>query len=83
MQHVRGSLGTHEQGLIIPTSDFSIGARKEAIRPDAAPVGLMNGKQLINLLLEIEIGVTKRSFDLFDPPSDEEKSPNPQLSHDR
>ena len=31
MQQVRGSFGTHEQGLIITTSDFSVGARKEAI----------------------------------------------------
>lgn len=66
VQQVRGSLGTHEQGLIITTSEFSIGARKEAIRPDAAPVGLMNGQQLINLLLEHEIGVRKSSLDLFE-----------------
>src|SRR5690606_37833850 len=47
VQQVRGSLGSHEQGLIITTSDFSSGARKEAVRPDAAPVGLMGGQQLI------------------------------------
>jgi restriction system protein len=29
-QQVRGSLGAHEQGLIITTSDFSKGARAEA-----------------------------------------------------
>lgn len=66
VQQVRGSLGTHEQGLIITTSDFSPGARKEAIRVDAAPVGLMNGQQLINLLLEHEIGVRKASLELFE-----------------
>lgn len=66
VQQVRGSLGTHEQGLIITTSDFSAGARKEAIRVDAAPVGLMSGQQLINLMLEHEIGVQKTSLDLFE-----------------
>lgn len=66
VQQVRGSLGSHEQGLIITTSDFSPGARKEAIRVDAAPVGLMNGQQLINLMLEHEIGVSKASLDLFE-----------------
>jgi restriction system protein len=66
VQQVRGSLGTHEQGLIITTSDFSPGARREAVRPDAAPVGLMSGMQLINLLLEHEIEVCKTSFDLFE-----------------
>lgn len=75
VQQVRGSLGTHEQGLIITTSSFSPGARKEAVRLDAAPVGLMNGEQLINLLLEKEIGVTKRSLDLFHVVSDGEISP--------
>jgi restriction system protein len=30
VQQVRGSLGAHEQGLIITTSDFSTGARSEA-----------------------------------------------------
>jgi restriction system protein len=66
VQQVRGSLGTHEQGLIITTGAFSLGARKEAVRADAAPVGLMNGQQLINLLLEHEIGVQKTSLDLFE-----------------
>lgn len=66
VQQVRGSLGTHDQGLIITTSGFSAGARKEAVRVDAIPVGLMNGEQLINLLLEHEIGVRKASLDLFE-----------------
>ena len=66
VQQVRGSLGTHEQGLIITTSDFSPGARKEAERPDAIPVGLMNGEQLVRLLLENDIGVTRRSHDVFE-----------------
>jgi len=66
VQQVRGSLGTHEQGLIITTSDFSSGAKKEAERPDAIPVGLMNGEQLVLLLVEYGIGVTRRSHDLIE-----------------
>lgn len=66
VQQVRGSLGTHEQGLIITTSDFSGGARKEAARPDATPVGLMSGEQLVLLLIENGIGVSRRSHDLFE-----------------
>ena len=50
VQQVRGSLGAHEQGLIITTSDFSSSAKGEASRPDAAPVALMNGEQLAALL---------------------------------
>jgi len=66
VQQVRGSLGTHEQGLIITTSDFSSGARTEAARPDAVPVALMNGEQLVVFLVENGIGVTRRSYDLIE-----------------
>ena len=72
VQRVRGSLGAHEQGLIITTSDFSSGARQEAARPDAAPVGLMNGEQLAALLVEHEIGATSQSYRLFTLDGDEE-----------
>ena len=66
IQQVRGSLGTHEQGLIITTSDFSSGARKEAARPDAIPVALMNGEQLVALFVEYNVGVTRASHDLIE-----------------
>lgn len=65
VQQVRGSLGTHDQGLIITTSDFGKGAREEASRTDAVPVALMNGAQLVNLLVEHQIGVERTSHDLL------------------
>lgn len=66
VQRVRGSLGTHDQGLIITTSDFSPGACREAERADAVPVGLMNGEQLVVLLVENGIGVERRSHELIE-----------------
>ncbi|GAB6166181.1 hypothetical protein JCM19992_21810 [Thermostilla marina] len=66
VQQVRGSLGAHEQGLIITTSDFSAGAIKEAARPDAVPVALMNGEQLVALLAEYEIGVARRTYGILE-----------------
>jgi len=71
VQQVRGSLGAHEQGLIITTSDFSAGARSEAARPDATPVALMNGEQLVTLLIEHDIGVRRASYDLIELGEDE------------
>jgi restriction system protein len=71
VQQVRGSLGAHEQGLIITTSDFSKGARAEAERADATPVGLMNGEQLVKLLVENDIGIRRSSYDLIEPEWDE------------
>jgi len=66
IQQVRGSLGAHEQGLIITTSDFSPGAKKEALRPDAVPVALMNGEELVALLVEHKIGVTLQTHNLLE-----------------
>ena len=66
VQRVRGSLGTHDQGLIITTSDFSPGACKEAERPDAVPVALMNGEQLVVLLVAHKIRVSQCTVELLD-----------------
>ena len=65
IQQVRGSLGAHEQGLVITTSDFSKGAKEEAERADATPVGLMDGEQLVALLVENEIGVRRTPLQLI------------------
>ena len=65
VQQVRGSLGTHEQGLIVTTSDFTKGAREEAERPDATPVGLMNGELMVALLVEHGIGVVKNEVTIL------------------
>ena len=66
VQQVRGSLGTHEQGLIITTSDFSKGSIDEAQRPDAVPVALMNGEQLVALLVENDIHITRLRHDIIE-----------------
>lgn len=73
VQQVRGSLGAHEQGLIITTSAFSAGARDEAARPDAVPVALMGGDQLVTLLIEHDIGVRRASYDLIELGEDEDE----------
>ena len=66
VQQVRGSLGVHEQGLIITTSNFSSGAIKEAAQADKSPIALMNGEQLVILLMEYGIGVHRSTPDLFE-----------------
>lgn len=66
VQQVRGALGAHDQGLIITTSDFSAGAREEAARSDRTPVALMNGDELVALLVEHEIGVSRATHDLLE-----------------
>ncbi len=66
VQQVRGSLSTHEQGLIITTTEFSRGAQTEANQPDKIPVALMNGERLVDLLIENDIGVTRSRYDLIE-----------------
>jgi restriction system protein len=66
VQRVRGSLGTHDQGLIITTSDFSSGAIEEAKRINAVPVALMNGVQLVPLLIEYNISVHRTKYELIE-----------------
>jgi restriction system protein len=72
VQQVRGSLSTHEQGLIITTSDFSKGAYEEANKPDKIPVGLMNGEQLADLMIENNIGIMRTPYDLIELAESEE-----------
>lgn len=65
VQQVRGSLGAHEQGMIITTSGFSKGAKDEAERSDAIPVALVNGEQLVDLLIEHELFVKSVAYELI------------------
>ena len=48
------------------SSDFSEGAKDEATRPDAVPVALMNGEQLVALMVQHEVMVTRRPHDILD-----------------
>jgi restriction system protein len=66
VQQLRGSLGAHDHGLIITTSDFSSGAREEAAKTDRSPVALMNGDRLVDLLVEHEIGVRRVKYELLE-----------------
>ncbi len=66
VQRARGNLGAHDQSLIITTSDFSPGARREAERADAVPVGLMNGERLAILLAEHELGISRLSCNILE-----------------
>ena len=66
IQSLRGSLAAHERGLCITTSGYSTGARTEAVRSDAYPISLIDGVELVNLLVEHRIGIDPHSFDVLD-----------------
>jgi len=65
VRELRGGLTQHEQGLIITTSGFSTGAVKEAKDPYKAPIALMDGEQMVELMVEYEVGVIKKPLSLI------------------
>jgi restriction system protein len=68
IDQLRGVLPFHNaiRGTIITTGGFSKGLVEVATFAGAAPITLINGDKLIDLLLEHEIGVHKRSLDLHE-----------------
>jgi len=59
---LRGSLAADEHGLFVTLSDFSPGARAEAVAIGKKPITLINGKQLLGLLIEHNFGVRSTEF---------------------
>ena len=64
VREVRGTVGVR-QGVIITTSDFGKGARDEADQPGGAPVALVNGEHLIDLLIEHGVGVSRTAHEVL------------------
>ena len=65
---LRGSLYRFNavRGTIITTSRFSKGTRQEAFAPGAAPITLIDGDKLIDLMIEYGIGVRKKTVDVLE-----------------
>jgi restriction system protein len=58
MAHFRGAMsGRGDKGLLITTGTFTPDAKKEARRPGAPPVDLIDGDRLCELLKEYGLGV--------------------------
>jgi restriction system protein len=72
LDSLRGSLHRWRavRGTIITTSDFSKGAKDAAFEHGAAPITLIDGEKLLDLLIENEIGVSKRKVEVWDLDAD-------------
>lgn len=68
LDQLRGSLYRFNavRGTIITTGSFSKGARDVAFERGAPPITLIDGGRLMKLLVEHEIGVTKRSVTYYE-----------------
>ncbi len=54
------------RGTIIATSRFSSGTEKAAFEPEAAPITLIDGEKLVELLAKHEVGVKKRKVEVWE-----------------
>jgi restriction system protein len=65
---LRGSLHRFkaQKGTIITTGDYGKGAKDAAFEMGAAPITLINGDTLIDLLVQREIGVKKKTLDYYE-----------------
>ena len=65
VRNLRGSLSPHDLALLVTVGVFSPSAKEEAARSDATPVGLLAGDDIIDLMLEHQIGVVSAEFQVF------------------
>ncbi len=68
IDQLRGALPYHKaiRGTIITLGKFSPGCTEAAIFQGAAPIGLIDGQKLLELLMEHEIGIKKRPATLYE-----------------
>lgn len=68
LDQLRGALPYHGaiRGTIITTGDFAKGCKEAALFPGAAPITLINGNKLIELLLKHEVGVKKKTHTIIE-----------------
>jgi len=57
VRELRGSLKIHEHGIIITPSDFTSSANTEADEAGKTHISLINGDQLVDLLIKNQVGV--------------------------
>lgn len=65
---LRGSLHRFKavRGTLITTGTFSRGTRDAAFETGAAPITLIDGEKLVDLLIEYEVGVRKKTIELIE-----------------
>lgn len=62
----RGAMqGRADKGIIITTGSFTSDAKKESVRDGVPPIELVDGEKLVEMLEELELGLTPvKAFDL-------------------
>jgi len=68
LDQLRGSLHRFKalRGTIITTGTFSYGAKTAALEQGAAPITLIDGEKLLDLLMQYEIGISKKAVEFYE-----------------
>jgi restriction system protein len=68
LDQLRGALPFYKalRGTIITLGTFSRGCKEVAIFPGAAPISLIDGDKLVELLVKHEVGIQKRQISLME-----------------
>ncbi|KEF33379.1 hypothetical protein RDMS_12775 [Deinococcus sp. RL] len=68
IDQLRGVLPLHGaiRGTVITLGTFAAGAKEVAVHVGAAPITLIDGETLIDLLIEHEVGVTPRRVEIYE-----------------
>ena len=62
VRELRGSLKVHEHGIVITPSDFTAKAIAEADEPGKTHISLINGEELVDLLIQRQVGVKQQEY---------------------
>ncbi len=68
LDQLRGALPYHKaiRGTIVTTGNFSNGCKEAALYPGAAPIGLIDGGRLLDLLFEHKIALKEQPATLYE-----------------
>ncbi|MGB4596285.1 MAG: restriction endonuclease [Anaerolineaceae bacterium] len=66
VRNLRGSLrvADNEQGLLITSGDFSPDAKKESTSIGKTPIRLLNGEELVDLLIDYKVGISEEAYSI-------------------
>ena len=65
VRDLRGSLKVHEQGIVITPSDFTSAAKDEAHEPGKTHIGLINGEDLVELMIRHKVGAYEEKYSVI------------------
>ena len=58
-------MGRADKGIILTTGIFTADARRESVRDGVPPIELVDGAKLVDMLEQLELGLTpRRTYEL-------------------